>query len=209
MDQQQKRYEENWKEYFPVLGSTFMLFDPNPLYWIGFKLEKALYPEMQELTARLQQESGGKHRWLEPKELHVTLALPGRPDKPYTEAELPSIINKLQKIVERHEPFEVELGNLNCFPHVLFREIYSNDGKLFELHNAIADAIPFSEEPQYRYENFMPHMSLCYLNEIDSSWAKRFDFDRKLPFVLMKISRVEFFCDIGYRSHQRKAGRFL
>lgn len=174
--------------------------DPNPLYWIGLKLESSLFGEAAEVTQRLRAcDPHNQHRWLAPEELHVTLALPGRPEKPYTKEQIPWIVSQLQEIARRHEPFEVELGNINCFPLALFREVYSPDSSVFSLHHAIADAIPFSEEPRYRYEHFMPHMSLCYLQQVDGHFAKSLDIPRELPRRVMRVSHLTFHtvCDIA------------
>lgn len=194
LTEQRQRYIDNWEQYFPQFGSAVMPPDPELLYWIGCMINHA---DIGSPIAALQNDHP-LHRWLKPEEYHVTLALPGRPNKPYTASDLPSLVSGLQDVARDFPPLLLELGNMNCFPHVLFREVYSPDGELFRLHNAIADRIPASEEPQFRYDNFMPHISLCYLQENDQDLLPP-DFNRHLPRTVITVSQLRFLAvaDIG------------
>ena len=117
--EQEQWYEKNWEQHSPLLGSKIMPVDPNPLYWIGFMLPENLYAEMKKLSDELQLGNGNNHQWLSVEEQHVTLALPGRPNKPYAETDLPGIIEKLREIGRKHGQLTMEMGNINCFPQAL------------------------------------------------------------------------------------------
>jgi 2'-5' RNA ligase len=163
------------------------------LYWIGLKIPPDAARRLETFLQSLRAlDPASKHRWLLPQELHVTLALPGRPGKPYREDDIPSMIEALRKIAGNVSPLTLQLGNINCFPSALFREVYSEDERLFALHEQIAESIPFSEEPQYCHEHYTPHMSLCYLRETDTSLLRRDAFDRHVASETVTIESLHF-----------------
>lgn len=186
-------YQQNWERFYPLFGSIVMAPDPNPLYWIGLKLptDSASRIDSQVQVMRTADGPSVNH-WLSSDELHITLALPGRPGKPYTEQELPSLIKTLRLLAIDMPPITVRIGDINCFPNTLFREVYSDDARLFSLHERISDRISFSEEPQYRYEHYTPHMSVCYLRQKETVINLHSPFDRRMTPETVTFDSLHF-----------------
>ncbi len=163
-----------------------MSLDPRPLYWIGLKPAESEYARIVTQDTQNKIDECNAHRWLQPSEMHVTLALPGRPG----EVDVDWMVEKLKFLCAYVAPFTIALGRLNCFPHVIFREVFSPDQSVFHLHKAIANEIPASLEPQYQHENFLPHMSLCYLRHTDDALAARISGMRESEEVSTTISSI-------------------
>jgi len=135
-------------------------------------------------------ESFSKGHWIAPQRMHITLALPGRMGVHFQQNEVNFMEKAIEKVLENTKPFEVTLGNVNCFPDSLFREVLDSSGELQRLHNKICKTIPFSQNPEYRFENYKPHVSLFYgahhadlLNE---------SFDRILESSIIKVEKIFF-----------------
>lgn len=191
LTEQQIRYQRNWKHCAPHFGATFMPNDPGLIYWIGVRPSAGDADRLDNQHARIKEMDTQKlHRWLQPHELHVTSALPGRPNEPYGKQDLPDLIHTLQRIAKEITPFTVHMGDINCFPQALYREVYSDDETLFRLHEAISDAIPVSLKPEYTYKTYMPHMSLCYLKAIDPHLLDAASFDRHLEPISVAFNTL-------------------
>lgn len=190
LDEQQKKYDVLWEKYSPLFGTETFPDDPIPIYNIGVGLPSELHDEMNSLSKHLQQTTHAIGGWIVPYRLHITIDIPGRVDKHFSEIDIPKMHEWLKDICAKTKPFTVQLGNLNCFPNVLYREVYDTTEELYVLHEKIAHAIPWSEQPQFRGSNFTPHMSLLYLKQRCENLRK--DFKRSMIPTELLISRVYF-----------------
>ena len=68
----------------------------------------------------------------------------------------------LQAITTQTPAFDLEIKNLNVFPHSLFAEVHDPSGRLQQLHETLCNEIPFSQHPEFRYQHYLPHLSLAY-----------------------------------------------
>lgn len=192
LEEQHDRYNALWEQYAPLYGTAIMEDDPEPIYHIGTSLTEELYPEMQRITDLLSPLDATSAKWLAPKSMHITIELPGRLGTHFTEDDVPNMTSTLQSICKEHDPFTVQLGNINCFPQALYREVYDPDQELYRLHTQIATGIPWSQHPEYRFENFIPHMSLNYLKEHGASLLTHPEFHRELPILNMLVTSMYF-----------------
>jgi 2'-5' RNA ligase len=204
--EQKDRFNNHWNKFSPLFKENICEeADPLPIYVIGVHLHQSLYEEMTRISEDLQKlhsaKDTSKDMWLTPKLMHITLELPGRIGKHFQENDLSFIKDSLYKITSETPKFNITLGNLNCFPTVIMREVYDETNNFYELHNQIAKTLPFSEHPEYRFENFMPHMSICYFGGgATGNLIKHPDFKRELDFVEMPVEKIYFLkaSDIGF-----------
>ncbi len=191
ISKQKDRYQKIWHDNAVLFGSSIMEDDTEPIYNIGVSLPSELHSELQEISKSLQQHTGIIGDWLSPHRLHITIDIPGRIGKHFLQEDLPTIKKWVIEIAATTKPFTIQLGNINCFPHVLFREVYDESGALYEMHHKLSITIPWSEQPQYRGEKFVPHMSLVYLKEKTNPLAID-DSLRNLPLCPMNVSQIYF-----------------
>lgn len=193
ISEQEHRYQQIWEQYSPLFGSSIMEDDPEPLYNIGISLTQELSTELENLSKNLQNRTGTIGDWLSPDRLHITLDIPGRLGKHFQQEDVPKMVDWLASIAVKTKPFILQFGNINCFPHVLFREVYDEIGTLYELHNNISATIPWSEQPQFRGEKFVPHMSLVYLKQKTKPLTEgSINIQRILPRISMPVSQIYF-----------------
>lgn len=199
LENQKRLYNQLWEQNSPIVATkkTWQP-DPIPIYCIGIWLPDELHEEIQQVLDRLRSfQPDAKHQWLQPNQLHITLELPGRLGKHFQEDDVPKMQEWLQEICKTTDPFQLELGNISCFTNVPFREVYDKECNIFQLHNAIAKKIPWTEEPTYRFENYTPHMSLCYPGKDATPMVQHPDFQRELPATKMPVGSIYFtvWCD--------------
>ena len=194
IENQNSTYERIWQEYSRDRGEKLWLDDPTYLYVTGIHLTTELYDEMEEITKKLKSyhnSDNEKNEWLLPREIHITLEIQGRVGKQFEEADIPYIKSKLSEITQDFPSFSIELGRLNYFPGVIFREVYDENGMIFQLHKKISQEVPFILHPKYS-ENYVPHLSMCYLGEKHSDIFTHPDFDRNVGFSKMHINKIYF-----------------
>ncbi len=189
---QKKRYQDNWKKYQPQFGSIPWESIPDFLYFIEIIPSITLQKSGEKITQSLKKVvPNAKGLWVPSERLHITLALPGRQGVHFEGNDIKFMEKKLKEILKKYQPFEIQLGSINCFPNVLFREVYDETGQLYQLHNEICHTIPFSEKPEYRFENYLPHMALFY-GQASKGGFDNPGFDRKIPQEKMLIEKVCF-----------------
>ena len=197
LEEQKIRYQKQWNKFSKDFESNLCVDDQEAIYVFGIHLHPSLHDEMKELSDHLRSLHNpidpAKDQWLEPPQLHITLELPGRIGKHFQEDEIPWIKETIRKITQSTPKFTIQLGNINCFPSVLIREVYDENNNIYELHNKIAKTIPFSEHPEYRFEKFIPHMSIVYLGGGGhNSIIQHPEFDRSLKFSSMPVEKLYF-----------------
>ena len=207
LTEQKERYKKQWNKFSKDFenNNNLCVEDPIAIYVIGIHLHSSLYDEMEGLSDQLKllhkPKNSSKDQWLKPHRMHITLELPGRIGKHFQEDEIPFIKETLRKITQSTSKFSVQLGNINCFPSVLFREVYDKNNNIYKLHNKIAKELPFSEHVEYRFEKFIPHMSIVYLGGGGhNSIINHKSFNKKLDFQDMKVEKLYFLkvSDAGY-----------
>lgn len=192
LESQRNRWEENWKKNAPLFGTVQWVPDPNFLFFVEIPIPSGMRTEMEQVLEKLKfRESFSCGHWIAPQRMHITLALPGRMGVHFQQNEVGFMEKTIEKILEKTKPFTVTLGNINCFPDALFREVLDESGALQELHNKICKAIPFSQNPDYRFENYKPHISLFY-GAHHADLLKAESFDRILEPTIMNIEKVFF-----------------
>lgn len=100
-----------------------------------------------------------EHRFPSKGELHITVAgikiLPIKFDSSIVEEY--SLIAR--DILNDFTPLKIKIKGLNHFPNVIFAQVFSLDGKLFELHNKLFKTLP-SISPEFSGENYIPHIAV-------------------------------------------------
>jgi|GEM_PF-1526081 2'-5' RNA ligase len=192
LENQQHAWEENWKQNAPLFGSKQWVPDPNFLFFIEIPIPAKMRTEMEQVLEKLKfREAFSQGHWIAPQRMHITLALPGRMGVHFQQNEVGFMEKTIEKILENVKSFEVRLGNVNCFPDALFREVLDESGELQRLHNKICKAIPFSQNPEYRFENYKPHISLFY-GAHHADLLEGESFDRQLKPTTIKVEKVFF-----------------
>ena len=120
---------------------------------LNFSIDTALWPGIMDIVGRLEKEDPG-HEYIYPSAFHCTLKL-------CSENNLPETIAKVSKVLKNFKPFEVVLRGLNSFTTNAFIQVFSEDGKLFDLHDLLNGVIP-SGEPEFERENYIPHVVEIY-----------------------------------------------
>ncbi len=193
LEAQKNRYHENWKQYLDQFGTAEWKSDPDFLYFIDIPVEGELAAETEDIARALVGLASEKEDQLKlPEEFHITLALPGRLGVHFQGNEEGFMKKELEGIMADFEPFEIQLGDLNCFPNVLFREVYDPSEKLYELHTRISQVIPFAQNPDFQFEKYLPHLSILYANLAGGEILKNDDFSRKLGLLTLKVDRIQF-----------------
>ncbi len=100
-------------------------------------------------------------RWVEPEDAHITLKFLGDTEIP----RLPAIVEALDSVAERWEPFPVRLGWLGAFPDVqrpnnLWLGMEEGEKPLQHLYNAVEVALKGLGIKPERKE-FHPHVTLA------------------------------------------------
>jgi 2'-5' RNA ligase len=212
-EKQIRRYEKIWANSLKTFGDTLWQDDYTILYWIGIHLNKDCFTNMQSISENLQNlvPQSSKNLWLSCEDMHITLMIPGRIGKQFQKDDIPVIEESLGNAIKNFPKFTVELGNLNYFPGAVFREIYDRENKIFELHNKIADSISFDLHPEYRYENFIPHMSIAYLATEHKDLVKHPKFKREIDCINMKVDKVFFssITDGGHKYQEKRIREFV
>ncbi len=185
-----EQFEKNWKDNFSKFGSKPWNDKPDFVFFVETPLPVSLWTEMERLTEKLKSKSpNAKGLWFPPQRMHITLALPARQGMHFQANGIKFMKDAIGKVVKNFSPFPVILGNVNCFPDVLFREVFDEKGALQALHNAICRAIPFSQDPSYQFEKFLPHVSL-FLGKGDPKLFEEKGFSRELKPKKIEVERI-------------------
>lgn len=158
-----QKFTANWEKNKNLFGSIPWKNEPDFLYYIEALLPletiQKLLIEQDKLYAKVVVEGGEK---IKAENLHVTLALPGRLGTHFQKNDIRYMQKTLGAIFQNMPPIPFVIRNFNVFPSVLFAEVYDPSHRLQSVHEAICDEIPFSQHPEFRYQNFLPHVSLRY-----------------------------------------------
>jgi len=194
LEDQRKRFAENWEKNKSLLGTKTWKKDPNFLFFVEIPLEVHKRTSMEKISQHLQGLQKKKTKqslWVPPQRMHITLALPGRMGVHFQGNEVGFMEKKLEAVAEEFAPFEVVLGDLNCFPDAIYREVYDESRNLMRLHQRICEEIPFAQSPEFQFDHFLPHITLFY-GEADPQIFEHDDFKRELKDSTMKVDKIFF-----------------
>ncbi len=191
LEDQQQRFEKNWEKQRPLFGTKSWAKDPNFLFFIEIPLPLELRTEMEQISQELAACVKQKGLWVSPAKMRITVALPGRMGVHFQGNEEGFMKKKLEALTQEFPPFELSLGDVNCFPEVLFREVYDEGRHLLRLHQRISEEIPFAQNPEFQHEHFLPHISLFY-GEGNPALFDHPAFARKRKPTKMKVDRLFF-----------------
>lgn len=187
---QEQQFRTHWEQTAQKYGTEKWNPTPDFLYSIEIPIDKDCVSTMETISESIKQNHNTKNGlWVPPQRMQITLALPARMGFHFQQNEIRIMKKELIEILKKFSPFSVILGHLNCFPNSLFREVYDDSGTLFQLHKDICERIPFSQNPAYQFENYLPHMSLYY-GKGDPKLFQSPSFSRELEPNLMPVNRI-------------------
>ena len=189
---QKNRFLVHWEVHSGLFGSQKWNDHPDFLFFVEIPIASSLISEMEKTLEHIKKIAPmSDGLWVNPKKMHITIALPGRQGLHFQGNDRAIMERKLESVFAKYKVFNILLGNINCFANGLFREVYDPTGNLYNLHQEISNTIPFSQDPQYQFDNFLPHMAFYY----GSGNTKIFqhpEFKRILPETPMTIEKIFF-----------------
>jgi 2'-5' RNA ligase len=190
---QTNRFQLNWENFSPQFPTKTWNRAPDFLYFVEIPLTLSTQQSMQKVSQKLQQEFSALSHWVTPERMHITIALPGRLGVHFQGNDVTRMQKKLTEILQQFNPFELVLGNLNCFSEAIFREVYEQNGHLSLLHYQICEAIPFAQAPEFQFKNFLPHVSLFYAEASNTNvFTDWHIFNRSLEPETLTVDRIIF-----------------
>lgn len=158
-----QKFNQNWQQHAATFGQEPWQESADFLYYIETPIPIDIAKIMAERREDFMQQYGLKAQHLiAPEALHVTLALPGRLGTHFQQNDVAYMKKTLEDLAAKQPKIKIEIQNFNVFPNVLFAEVLDPSGSLQALHENICQQIPFSQQPEYQYENYLPHVSLLY-----------------------------------------------
>ncbi len=111
--------------------------------FISINLTPELLATLTDLQDQLKRQLASQPlRWARPEGIHLTLKFLGDTDT----GRIEEIVRALQQAVEPHQPFELSIGSLGCFPNqskprVLWVGVQDPDERLRRLAASVDDAM--------------------------------------------------------------------
>ncbi|NCP66825.1 2'-5' RNA ligase family protein [bacterium] len=158
-----QKFNENWQKNHAQFGQITWEQEADFCYFIESPLPLETAQALCDLAHKFKEDfalEGGS--WLSPEEMHLTLTLPGRLGTHFQKNDLSFMKKTLDDITSQTPGFALELQNFNVFPTTLWAEVYDPTGRLQQLHETLCNEIPFSQHPEFRYTNYLPHISVAY-----------------------------------------------
>lgn len=159
----QQRFAQNWDTNAALYGSESWNRDPDFLYYIQGNIPLQAGQKLIEIREKFIADAEiKKGERVDVTDLHVTLALPGRLGTHFQKNDVSYMKKTLKNIFAQAQSIPITIQNLNAFPSVLWTEVYDQSSRLQSIHETICNEIPFSQHPEYRYQNYLPHVSLLF-----------------------------------------------
>ena len=122
---------------------------------------------------------------------HCTVKSCGLLGKQINDSVMPDVIERTKESLNNFQPFEIELRGFSSFPNNIFVQVFSSDGKLYELHKKLNNAIPFSEYPGFEGDNYKPHVATIYFFEEPTKLVETINNKHKdISFGKMTIDKI-------------------
>ncbi|HOW29449.1 MAG TPA: hypothetical protein PK685_02125 [archaeon] len=122
---------------------------------------KNLNKELVVVSKKLKQADPKQDIYPE-KSFHCTIkevtqfnGSPNQTDIKYYIKQIDSVINKIN-------PFEIEVNGVSNFPNVVIAKVYSKNKKLHNYHNLFCKVLP-SSFPKFEKANYIPHITLNHI----------------------------------------------
>jgi hypothetical protein len=168
-----QKFEQNWEKNYKLFGQKKWEQEPDFCYYIETRLPMETAMKLNELSQKFFQEIELSSAYvLGLSELHLTITLPGRLGTHFQKNDIPFMKKTLENITKNAQKIPLSIKNFNIFPEVIFAEVYDPSDRLQQLHETLCTEIPFSQHPEYRYQNYLPHISLSYGGIIEKNIKK-------------------------------------
>lgn len=188
LSKQKQKFEANWQDNKDQFGSTKWEEEIDFLYFIEGVLPLDINQKINDLRDKLfTPEVITTTQKIDMNDFHITIALPGRLGTHFQKNDVKFMQKTLDNILKSAEPIPLEIQNFNTFPNVIFTEAYDPTLRLHSLHETICNEIPFSQHPEYRYQNYLPHVSLFYGGNGNLS-----EIDRTFESIAFKLDHIVF-----------------
>lgn len=161
-----------------------------PFLSLNFPIVPELSKRITDIMKELEKIDPG-HEHIPVSWLHCTVKSFGLVGNHISEEDIPGVINRVEEILRNFPSFEVELRGVNVLRPVLFIQVFSKDNKLFELHNLLKDAIPYSGYPQLEGEGYTPHVTAAYFAHKPDKLFSLLNNYKDIPIGKMRASRFE------------------
>jgi 2'-5' RNA ligase len=146
---------------------------PTVRAFVALELPEAVSVVLEEIHAVLQTQPATRGlKWVDPYDAHLTLKFLGEIPIP----QLPQIVDALDAVAERWDPFEITLEALGAFPNVhrpnvMWVGVSQGQKTIIHLYNAVEVALKKVGIKPERGE-FFPHVTVARLPK-DWSAAQR------------------------------------
>lgn len=158
-----QKFAANWQQNHALFGQEIWEKEADFVSYIEAPLPIEIGQQLHQIGQQFKQDlnlEGGV--WAAPDAMHLTITLPGRLGTHFQKNDLSFMKKTLDAITAETPAFELSIANLNVFPSTLFAEVQDPSGRLQQLHETLCNEIPFSQHPEFRYQNYLPHISLAY-----------------------------------------------
>lgn len=127
---------------------------------LNFSVDCKLWPGIMHVMEELEKADPG-HEYIYPSIFHCSIKLCGILGKNISQDDIPAIVSKVGAALKDFKSFEVTLRGFNSFTTNTFIQVFSQDNKLFLLHNLLNNIVAFGE-PEFEGENYVPHIAVIY-----------------------------------------------
>lgn len=156
--------------------------------FIAINLPEEIKKELAGIIDKFKKDSKGAHiKWVEPKNLHLTLHFLGSLE----DDKIQRVINEARKIIAKYNAFEMELGNIGCFPdarrpRVIFVEAKESRGEARKIQAELKSTLQ-----QLGFEtDDRPWQSHITLGRVKTFFACR-GLDSQVPALKFKVESAD------------------
>jgi 2'-5' RNA ligase len=185
-------YRRNWVRFYDTERIFESKGDFKPHAAVLVRIKPSLWMPVQKLQGSLE-EIEPDHEYLHPLVFHLSLKYCGNFDDEISEEIIPDVADACRRVLTEFHPFEVTLKGLNVFCGCVFIQVFSPDGTLYKLHNALQDELKkiAMECPKVQGKNFIPHVTIVTLNHRPNEMFKALRKYRDVKIGEMIVDTVE------------------
>ena len=71
-------------------------------------------------------------------------------------------IKKIDLVIDKIKPFEIEVKNVSNFPNVVIAKVNSKNKRLQKYHNLFCEILP-GQYPKFEQKNYIPHITMIHI----------------------------------------------